>query len=139
MKKIVILSMLLLPMTSFAFETNKPSKQLVEEYLTVSEYQQISDSVANDSIAQIPKDLRPEQRAMATMIVKKTMSWNATKDQVAELVANTYTKQELEAYIEFAKSPAGVTYSEKSIAVTKGLSSIYQNNNIKLMKELTEK
>ena len=137
MKKIVMLSMLLLSINTYAFETNKPSKQLVMEYLTVSEFQKVADSVAANSIAQIPNDTRPEQRALTIKMIKRTLSWDATKDQVAELVANTYTKQELEAYISFAKSPAGVTFSGKTVGFTNGLSSIFRNNNIQLMKELS--
>ena len=41
------------------------------EYLTVSEFQKVADSVAADSIAQIPNDTRPEQRALAIKMIKR--------------------------------------------------------------------
>jgi hypothetical protein len=69
-------------------------------------------------------------------VFNKTMGWSAIKDQLVDLISQTYTKEELEAYISFAKSPAGVTFSNKSISFTKSYSDIAIHNQIKLTQEL---
>ena len=137
MKKIIFFSALLFSMTVSAFETSKPSKQLVMAYIVTAKYEDITNATISEYEANLSPDLTQEQRTTIQNVFNKTMSWSAIKDQLVDLISQTYTKEELEAYILFAKSPAGITFSNKSTAFTKDYANIVIQNQIKLTQEPT--
>lgn len=63
------------------------------------------------------------------------MGWDATKDQLAELVMKLYTREELEASIAFMKSPAGASYTAKNEEFSKQFTTLIANNMQSVVKQ----
>ena len=130
----IVLTALLISNATFAFETSKPDKKLVAEYLVAAKFEDAANATLAAIVERLPKNTPPEQLAALKNALNKTIGWDATKDQLADLVTNTYTKQELEAYIQFSKTPAGITYSEKITPFSKGFSEIVIQNEANMKK-----
>jgi len=102
---------LICPALAFA---EPADRALAIEYLKIAKFEEVLSSTIKQYDSQLFKDAKPEDRAKFREILESTMSWDATKDQLADLVLGLYTKEELEAYIKFSKSPIGSSFNNKS-------------------------
>jgi hypothetical protein len=113
MKKFTL--MLLLAVTSFnTYAEEKVDKKLAIEYLTISRYEEVVNASIKQYEVQLFSAAKPEDKAKIHEMLEGALGWEATKDQLANIVMNLYTKNEIEASIAFMKSPAGASATAKS-------------------------
>jgi hypothetical protein len=127
MKKMLIVFVSII-LNCSAFAEERVSKNLAMEYLRTSKI----EDVINASIAQYEIQLfgkaSPEQKENFHNIMVKTIGWDATKDQLAELVIQIYTREEIEASIEFMKSPNGASATAKNEEFSRQFASMLSKN-----------
>lgn len=113
MQKITL--MLLLTLFSFnIYAEEKVDKELALEYLKISKYEEVVNASIQQYEIQLFGKAKPEDKAMLHDMLVDSLGWNATKDQLANIVMNLYTKKEINASIAFMKSPAGASATAKS-------------------------
>ena len=60
------------------------------------------------------KNMPPKEREEIRNLMIQTMGWNVVKDDLANLVMNIYTKEEISASIKFMRTPVGASAMAKS-------------------------
>ncbi len=110
-------------------------KKLAIEYLKISRFEQIIDATVDTYNQQLFKNLPAADREKAAEFMRETVGWEAVKDQLSELVINTYTKAELKAAIAFMKTPLGASYTVKSDAFSTRFATLLSNNFQKFLRE----
>ncbi|MDE0853758.1 MAG: hypothetical protein OSA97_04980 [Nevskia sp.] len=116
-------------LSSIASASEEVDRALAVKYLQVSRMDEIiNSSIQEYETSMVKKDATPEQRARVHELLESTMGWKAIEGQLADLVMQTYTKDELEAYIAFANTPAGASFTAKSGDFSKRFSTILAGN-----------
>jgi hypothetical protein len=136
MKYIVIFLVIFISSPLMAAENvEKPDQQLALEYLTLTKTEDMLNATIKEYDEQLFKNAPQSKRAKLHSVFEKTMGWNATKAQLAELVINIYTKEELNAYIAFIKTPAGKSGNDKSVEFSKRYAAFLSENLQRVIKE----
>jgi len=112
-----------------AFADERVTKDLAIEYLELSKIEQVIDTTINQTETQMFPD---GDKGFNNMMVK-AMGWDATKDQLVELIINIYTKEEIEASISFMKTPIGASATAKSEEFGKQFAILISTNMQKIM------
>lgn len=84
---------------------------------------------------QMFKNLPDVDRVSLDKMMRDVIDWEATKDQLADIVANVFTKAELKASIAFMKTPLGASATTKSDALSTEFSTLVSQNLLKFMRE----
>jgi len=111
-----------------SFGSHKSSEELATEYLTLAGYQGIINSTISGYEAQLSQTLKHEDKAKMHQILVDSMGWDATKKQLVEIVASTYSVEELEAGINYMNSPIGKSTIAKNDVFTKKYTELVGNN-----------
>lgn len=141
-----ILSILILSPVIYADEASH--RTAVEEYLIITktdqsiepmfdELEKAMDGVANQM--GIPEEDRPlfNQYARGFLkILRAELGWDKMKEDVIRIYQETFTEDEMKAFIAFYKSPAGQVYVEKIPLLTKKIVEMSQKNMPELIKRL---
>mgnify|MGYP000264598543 CR=1 FL=1 len=114
-----------------AFADDRVTKDLAIEYLELSKIEQIIDTTINQTETQ----MFPDGDKGFNDMMGKAMGWDATKDQLVELIINIYTKEEIEASISFMKSPIGASATAKSEEFSKQFAILISTNMQKIMEK----
>jgi hypothetical protein len=126
--KIMLIVFVSIILNCSALAEDKVSKDLAMEYLKTSKI----DDVINASIAQYEIQLfgksSQEQKENFHNLMVNTVGWDATKDQLAELVIQIYTREEIEASIAFMKSPIGASATAKYEEFSKQFANMLSRN-----------
>ncbi len=96
-----------------ASAADRPDKQLAFEYLEAAQYEKIISASIEGYNRQLSPQLPVEQRSQLQKMMNETLGWTATKNQLAELVTDVYTTEELKSFIAFSKTREGRSYNEK--------------------------
>ena len=132
----VITTILWLFFFSFAAHAaDKPDRGLALEFLEVARYEQVINSTLDTYNQQIFQGLPDAVRAQMDKMMREVMGWEATKNQLIDLVVNIYTAAELKAYIAFMKTPLGASATAKSDEFSKQLSTLLSQNIMKFISE----
>ena len=100
---------------SFAAQAaDRPDRKLAIEYLKVSRVEQVINSSLDAYSQYLFKNVPDTDRVKLDKMLREVMGWDATKDQLADLVADVYTKAELKASIAFMKTPLGASATAKT-------------------------
>lgn len=129
---------LMLIFALFSFNTyaaEKAGNNLAIEYLTISNIKDVINASIQQYETQMFSAAKPEDKAMIHKMMVEAMGWEATKDQLANIVMNLYTKEELEASIAFMKSPAGASATAKNEEFSKQFASVISINMQKVLAE----
>jgi len=127
MRKIsVMLVLFMLSQNGFCEEI--PDKALAIEYLRVSRLEQALNISIDTYSLQLSKNMPDEEKPQIKKFMQEVMGWDAIKDQLADLVVNLYTKDELNASIEFEKSPLGKSISDKNEQFSKQFAELLSQN-----------
>jgi hypothetical protein len=129
----VFLAILLFSFNAFAAE--KADKKLAIEYLKMARYEQMVTTTIDSYSQQLFKDMPSEDRAKFKKFLTDTMGWEATKDQLADLVVDLYTKQELNASMAFMKSKLGASMTAKNEKFSDMMAVQMSNNLQKFIQE----
>lgn len=132
MKKITLmLALVLLSFNTYAVE--KVDKNLALQYLKMSRYEEITNASIQQYETQLFSEAKPENKARIHDMLVGSIGWDATKDQLANIVMNLYTKEEIIASIAFMKSPAGASATAKSEEFSKQYTDAVFGNLQKLL------
>ena len=133
--KAVTTFLLLVILSLGAHAADRPDRKLAIEYLKVSRFEQIINTSLDTYSQQIFKNIPDADRAQLDKMMREVMDWDATKDQLADLVADIYTKAELKASIAFMKTPLGASATAKSDAFSTKFSTLLSQNLLKFIRE----
>lgn len=128
-KLLFLLMSLLLSINAVADE--RVTTDLAIEYLELAKIEQVIDTTINQTETQLFPD---GDKGFNDMMVK-AMGWDATKDQLVDLITNLYTKEEIEASISFMKSPIGASATAKSEEFSKQFAILISTNMQKIMEK----
>jgi len=103
--------------------------------LKVSRIEQIINTSLDTYSQQIFENIPDAERAQLDKIMREAIGWDATKNQLADLVADVYTKAELKASIAFMKTPLGASATAKSDAFSTKFSTLLSQNILKFIDE----
>ncbi len=134
MKKVVFF-LILLTLSFSALGKEPADKQLAIQYLKLARVEQIINTSLDTYEQQLSKEFPPEDRAKFDEMLRQAMSWDAVKDQLADLVVKVYTRAELKAAIAFMKSPLGASLTAKSDQFSAQFASLLSHNLQKFMRE----
>lgn len=142
MKKITLLLFCtLFSWAIHAAETeNRPDKALALEYLETAQYKEAVD-VSLDVYRQNFKNtpgISPAAAEHLGQMLQKTLGWEATKDQLAEIVAEVFTADELRAAIAYMKTPLGASATAKTKEFTTLYSTFLSQRVEKFANELQQ-
>lgn len=139
MKKIaLIIFSIFLSCSIFAAE--KVSKELAMEYLKTARIENVINTSRMQYEVQLFGKAKPEEKEIFHKIMVDVMGWEATKDQLAGLVMQVYTKEEIEASIAYMKSPLGASAIAKNEEFSKQFANILSENLKKVISQCcTEK
>lgn len=118
-----------------AHATDRANKKLAMEYLRLSRVEQIINASLDTYSQQIFKDIAEEDRIQIDKMMQEVIGWEATKDQLAELVVNVYTKAELRAAIAFMKTPLGASYTIKGDAFSAQFANMLSHNLVMFVRD----
>jgi len=110
-------------------------RQLALQYLTLTNMEGVINASINEYDEQLFKNAPQSERAKLHAMLENSIGWEATKNQLADLVANLYTKDELKAYISFIKTPAGKSYNDKNSEFSKRYTTFASENLQRFLKE----
>ena len=110
-KTILMLVLAALSLTTYA--ATKVDKDLAIEYLKLAKFEDVINTSLQQYEVQLFASAKAEDKVAFHEMMVKSMGWEATKDQLATVVMNLYTKQEIDASIAFMKSPAGASATAK--------------------------
>jgi len=131
-----VTTFLLLVILSFGAQaSDRPDGKLAIEYLKVSRFEQIINTSLDTYSQQMFKNLPDVDRVSLDKMMRDVIGWEATKEQLADIVANVFTKAELEASIAFMKTPLGASATAKSDAFSTEFSTLLSQNLLKFMRE----
>jgi len=135
MKKIT-LALIFSLLSLNAYAEDKVDKNMAVEFLKLSKYEE----VINASISQYEKQLfaaaKPEEKARYHDMLVDSMGWDAVKGQLANIVMNLYTREEIEASITFMKSPVGASAAAKSEDFSRQFTNVIAANMQKVFAKL---
>ena len=133
MKYIAILLSFLIASPLMAADNTE--RQLALQYLTLTNMEGIINASLNEYDEQLFKNAPPSERTELRTMLENSIGWTATKNQLADLVTNLYTKEELKAYISFIKTPTGKSYNDKNSEFSKRYATFASENLQRLLKE----
>jgi len=116
-----------------AWADEKVSNSLAIEYLEVSKIKDVIDASIIQYEAQLFVNSKPEEKALFHEIMVGTLGWDATKDQLVDIVTSLYTKEEIEASIAFMTSPVGASATAKSEEFSTQFANMVSENIQKVM------
>lgn len=132
----IVTTFLLLIMVSFgAHASDRPDRKLAIEYLKVSRFEQMINTSLDTYSQQMFKNLPDADRVKLDKMMRDVMGWEATKNQLADLVSDVYTKAELKASIAFMKTPLGASATAKSDTFSTKFSTLLSQNLLKFIRE----
>jgi hypothetical protein len=133
--KATLLFLACLVLSSSAFGDDKADKKLAIEYLKMARFEQIMNATADSYSQSMFKEMSSEDRAKFKEAMNASMGWEATKDQLADIVIKVYTKQELNASIAYMKSKLGASMTAKGEKFSSLMASQMSGNFQKFMQE----
>jgi hypothetical protein len=122
----IVLSLLAFSVASHAAAPDM--RALAIQYLQVSRVDEILAETIRAQEAAFMPNVPDDARLKFHQILVDAVGWDATKDQLAEIVIDTYTADELQAYIAFMKTPAGASATAKSGAFSAKFSAVVAAN-----------
>ncbi len=123
-------------LSSISSASEDTERALAVKYLQVSRTEEIlNSSIQEYETSMVKGDATPEQRAKVHELLESTMGWKAVEGQLADLVMQTYTKDELKASIAFMNTPAGASFTAKGGDFSKGFSAILAGNLQRAIKQ----
>ncbi|MBI4001059.1 MAG: DUF2059 domain-containing protein [Nitrospira defluvii] len=110
--------------SAIASAAENVSKETAIEFLQLSRMEQTIDASIKEYEAQLHQNAAPEIKKQIHQLMVGTMSWAATKDDLAAVVIRLYTKEEIEAAMAFMKTPLGASFTAKSEAFAREYAAI---------------
>ena len=133
--KLVSLLIACLMLSVNAFASERPNKKLAIEYLEIARFEQITNTTIDTYSRDLFKEMPKEDQAKFNKLLNDIVGWEATKNQLAEIVLKVYTKQELTAAIAYMKSKLGASMTAKSEEFSNLYSAGIANNFKKFIQE----
>jgi len=109
-----ILCIALLALSGPCLGATPDARALAIEYLTLSHVEDALNESLRGYEEQLLPGLPAAEQAKLRNLLESTVSWQATKNELIDVVTGLYTVQELEASIAFMKTPLGASATSKS-------------------------
>jgi hypothetical protein len=126
--KAVVTLLAFITITLSASAADKPNRKLAIEYLEAAQFENVIDASIEAYSRQLLTQLPAEERRPFQKMMNETLGWAATKNQIADLVIDVYTTEELKSYITFSNTKAGRSYNEKSADFSNKFSVVLSRN-----------
>lgn len=136
--KIILAAAMFLATTAEVFAANAIQEKLVSDYIKASRAEQIIATEIDTYIQQYAANASPGQKAQIERYFNDAMGWHVIKNQYAELLARTYTTEELKASLAFMKSPIGDSIVKKNIEFTHQMAAMISKNMMKASAQKAE-
>lgn len=130
--KVLVTFLTLAAFSLGAFAAEPPDKRLALEFLKVSQFEQVIETSIQAYGHHLPKDFPAESRADFEKVMRGLMGWEVIKDDLANIVIGLYTKEELKAFLAFAKTHHGASYNAKTIRFSNEFSTLLSSKLQKL-------
>ena len=133
--KAIAVFVILCTLSFSAFGSDKADKKLAVEYLKVARYEQMINTTLDTYSQQMFKNSPEADRVEMDKLMREVMGWEATKDQLADLIIGLYTKAELKAAITFMKTPLGASHTLKGDLFSNQFATLVSNNILRFIRE----
>lgn len=100
------------------------TKEAAEKYLRATQVPEIRQAEVESYTDQYAKGQDATSRKRLYDYLERVMGWEAVKDDYIRLVQDTYTEQEISAFIKFTNTPAGRSMTAKSTVFASKLATI---------------
>ena len=111
-----------------AIGQERTNRELALEYLKMSKFEQTVNASIDAYSLQLSEHLPEADKLQFKKSMQEVMGWDAIKDQLADLVVNLYTREELEAAIAFEKSRLGASINAKNGQFAKQFAALLSQN-----------
>lgn len=132
--KHILASVIVMLVATNVFAIEDAHTKLVAEYIKAARLEQINSAEIDASIRQYSVGLPPEAKAQIERVFSSAMGWETIKNEYAELIARTYTTQELKASLAFVQTSIGGSIAKKNVEFAGLLATLMA----KSMKKVTE-
>src|ERR1022692_3249397 len=126
MKKVFLFTLIVICCNTYSEE--KVSKSLAIEYLRLSQFEETINATIQQYESQLSATAKPEEKAEIHKMFVGSMGWEKTKDQLADVVISTYTKEEIDAAIAYMKSTYGASVQSKNGEFARKYTSLVSEN-----------
>lgn len=103
-------------------------ERLAHEYLRISKVEDTINASLQTYAHRLMQNGSPQDRQALAQIMQQAMGWEVIKDDVAAIVMDIYTTEELEASINFMKSPVGASVTAKNEVFSQAFSRLVAEN-----------
>lgn len=100
------------------------TKEAAEKYLRATQVPEMLQAQVEGYTDQYAKGQDATSRKRLYDYLERVMGWEAVKEDYIRLVQDTYTEQEISAFIKFTNTPAGRSMTAKSTAFASKLATI---------------
>lgn len=137
-------------LSSLSSAAGDPKRELVEEYLKINNVQKHVDQMLVQyreiffdqfNSIEVPPEKREEAQEFQRMISKllfEEMNWENMKEDYIDLYLSVFTVEEIQALIDFSKSPIGMKLNQKTPVLLQKSMEIGQKHALKAMPRLQE-
>ncbi len=102
-----------------AIGQERTNTELALEYLQLSKFEQTINASIDAYALQLSEHLPEKDKPQFRKSMQEVMGWNVIKDQLADIVAHLYTREELKAAIAFERSRLGASITAKNEQLAK--------------------
>jgi len=111
-------------------------RDMARDYVALARVDEQIEQSLQTYDQQFTPQIPPERRAAFQKMMAAAVGWDALKEPIIELIAETYTREELAASIAFLQSPAGASANSKGPEFARRVSQLMANNFTRVMEQL---
>lgn len=124
-----------LSISCFSANATAVDHALAVKFLEETKVEEVIQSTIDEYVSQLGKGAAPQQQGKLRQMLETTMGWNATKDQLVELVKQMYTQEEVDAYLAYVHTPAGASMTAKSAEFSRRMTGVASDKLKKLIQQ----
>lgn len=108
---------------------------LAIKFLEETKMDEIVKAGIDEYVNQLGKGATPEDQAKLRQTLEALAGWEVMKGPLVELVKQTYTQEEVNAYLAFVRTPAGASMTAKGAEFSRGMSMLSSERFKKLLQQ----
>jgi hypothetical protein len=112
--KVTLKTLIAGAMIAASLASHATTKETAEKYLRATQVPEMLQAQVEGYTNQYAKGQDEASRKRIYDYLERVMGWQAIKDEYISLVQDTYTEQEINAFIKFTNTPAGRSMTAKS-------------------------
>lgn len=109
---------------SLAFAHEAPSRERILEFLRLANMEQSLNASLDVMTQQMLPGMPPEEKQGFRCLMNRVMGWESMQADYVQAAQELYTREELDAYIAFLKTPLGAAINAKNEQLLRRLSEL---------------